>query len=66
MPAAKLTKATMSNALNAIVAAGLTPANVNVEPDGSFRIEIHSVEVCLPAPSGATDVDQPEKFEDLT
>ena len=65
MPAAKLSKASMTNALDAIVAAGLTPGHVRVDPDGSFRVDI------LPVVGGAIEEaavaseDQPEKFEDL-
>ncbi|MGR3549649.1 hypothetical protein [Pseudooceanicola sp.] len=66
MPAAKLTKATMTNALDAIVAAGLTPAYVCVEPDGSFRVEIYPVLAATIEQPAATVEDQPEKFEDLS
>ena len=65
MPAAKLTKASMTNALDAISAAGLIAGAVHVHADGSFRVEIvHAAAVTI-EPSAVADEDQPEKFEDL-
>ncbi|WP_323766224.1 hypothetical protein [Marinovum sp.] len=43
MPAPKVTKASLGNAIRAIRAAGLTPAAVHIEPDGGIRIEISEV-----------------------
>lgn len=40
MPAPRLTKASLSNALAALKAQGLTPSRVNLNPDGSFNIDI--------------------------
>lgn len=64
MPAAKLSRASMTNALDAIVAAGLTPGHVRVDPDGSFRVDIIPVGGAIEKAALAGE-DQPEKFEDL-
>lgn len=40
MPAARPSQASVSNAIGAIVAAGLVPAEIRVSPDGAFSIEI--------------------------
>lgn len=65
MPAARPTKATVTNALCAIVAAGLTPGAVVIGPDGSFRVVIaHGAEEAI-APVIAADENAPVKFGDL-
>jgi hypothetical protein len=38
MPAARPSQASVSNAIAAVVAAGLSPAAIDVRPDGSFQI----------------------------
>ncbi|MDF0594625.1 hypothetical protein [Psychromarinibacter halotolerans] len=64
MPAAKLSKASMANALDAIVAAGLTPGHVRVDPDGSFWVDI--IPACGAIERAAlVGEDEPEKFEDV-
>ncbi|WP_170311794.1 hypothetical protein [Sulfitobacter sabulilitoris] len=40
MPAPKLTKASVGNLIQAIRAAGLTPAAIHVEPNGGIRVDI--------------------------
>jgi hypothetical protein len=40
MPAARPSQASVSNAINAVLNAGLLPAQVNVSPDGAFSIGI--------------------------
>jgi hypothetical protein len=49
MPAAQPSKASVSNVLAAIVAAGLQPGAVVVAADGSFRVDLAGSDV---APSG--------------
>ncbi|WP_157960667.1 hypothetical protein [Primorskyibacter marinus] len=55
----------MTNALGAIVAAGLTPAALSIGPDGSFRVEVINGSVGEIEQSTAANENQPEKFEDL-
>lgn len=66
MPTAKFTKATITNALRAIVAAGFTPGYVRFELDGSLTLEISPVFVDATEQAATTVENQPEKFEDLT
>lgn len=66
MPAAKPSKATMTSALDAIVAAGLTPGVLIVGPDGSFQIEIGQSADGPIAHAIAANDNGPEKFGDLT
>lgn len=40
MPAARPSQASLSNAVSALIDAGLRPAALQVAPDGSFRIEL--------------------------
>ncbi len=40
MPAPRLTKASLSNAVAALKEQGFTPSRVNLNPDGSFSIDI--------------------------
>jgi hypothetical protein len=42
MPAPKLTKASVANAIAAATAAGLTPTAMVIQPDGSMRLEFIS------------------------
>lgn len=64
MPAAKLSKASMTNALDAIIAAGLTPGHVRVDADGSFRVDIIPVGGAIEEAALASE-DEAEKFEDV-
>lgn len=66
MPAAKFTKATITNALKAIVAAGFTPGYIRFELDGSLTLEISPALGGATEQTAMTDENQPEKFEDLT
>ena len=45
MPAAKPSKASISNAIAAAKAAGLTPTSIRILPDGSFTVDIAAVEL---------------------
>ncbi len=40
MPAPKLSKSSLSNAIAALKEQGLTPSRINLNPDGSFIIDI--------------------------
>lgn len=65
MPAARPSKAIMTNALGAIVAAGLTPGTLTVGPDGSFHVAIADGTEGAIATAVTTDESEPEKYEDL-
>lgn len=65
MPAARPSKAIMTNALGAIVAAGLTPGILTVGPDGSFHVVIANGTEGAIATAVTTNENEPEKFEDL-
>jgi hypothetical protein len=43
MAAAKPSKATITNALSAIMSAGLVPGVVHIASDGSFRVDVDNV-----------------------
>lgn len=65
MSAARPSKATMTNALDAIIAAGLVPGALSVGADGSFRVEVvHAADGAIEQ-STVVDEDRPERFEDL-
>ena len=40
MPAAQPSKASISNVIGALLAAGLTPAAIRVQADGSFDVDL--------------------------
>jgi len=42
MPAPKITKASINNAIAALKDQGFTPSRMNLNPDGSFSIDIHT------------------------
>jgi len=49
MPSAKPSKATISNAIAAAQAAGLTPTSIRIGADGSLTIDITDAELNNPA-----------------
>jgi hypothetical protein len=65
MPAARPSKATLNNALEAIIDAGLTPGVLTVGPDGSFHVEIMQGTEGAIAPAIAVNENEPEKYGDL-
>ncbi|WP_306131674.1 hypothetical protein [Roseivivax marinus] len=48
MPAAQPSQSRVENVIGAIVAAGLQPAAVHVNADGSFRVEVAGIQASLP------------------
>lgn len=67
MASAKLTKSIITNALNAIVAAGLNPCSLNVQSDGSFRVEIIPDADASPKKViSESESKRPEKFEEVS
>lgn len=46
MPAPRLSKASLSNALAALKEQGLTPGRVRLNPDGTFDIDVSTE--CMP------------------
>jgi len=58
MPAARPSKASVSNAVSGLVEAGLQPASLQVAPDGSFFINL------VGSPNSAALVASPEIGED--
>jgi hypothetical protein len=66
MPAARPSQASVSNAINAILNAGLLPAQVNVSPDGAFSIGIAPVQCdeVKHAAIAADKADAPLKWGD--
>ena len=65
MPAARPTKATIGNAIMAVVSAGLTPGAIQINNDGSFRVEIvteSDLQSC--APSAIANDGGPLTWED--
>ena len=63
MPAARPSKATLRNAVEAVLESGLTPLAVQVGSDGSFRVEVTSqmlgASVAPRAKTAETDVNPP-------
>jgi hypothetical protein len=49
MPAPKLTKSSIGNAIAALKEQGLTPSRVNMNTDGSFTIDVSADTVTPPA-----------------
>jgi len=65
MPAARPTKAAISNAIMAVVSAGLTPGAIQINNDGSFRVEIVTAsELQSCAPSAIANNDGPLTWEE--
>ena len=72
MPAAQPSKASVSNVISAIVAAGCLPGAVRVSADGSFTVEVASSSIIAPEGHGANrgdldtvaDAQQPPSWED--
>ncbi|SFS41428.1 hypothetical protein SAMN04488040_0245 [Sulfitobacter marinus] len=66
MPAARPSQASLSNAISAVITAGLIPGALHVHGDGSFRIEI-SVSDAIDTKIRSEEAfsDEPERFEDL-
>jgi len=51
MPAARLTKASISNAIAALKEHGLTPSSMRLNPDGSFSIDCAAEAMPTSAPT---------------
>jgi hypothetical protein len=65
MPAPKLTKASVANAIAAAAAAGLTPTAMVVQSDGSLRLEFFREEFNNAANARASnEVKTPKKWGD--
>lgn len=65
MPAARPSQASVSNAVAAVVAAGLTPVAIHVKPDGSFQIELAVQGVSIEHPvQAASDPLETHRDED--
>jgi hypothetical protein len=65
MPAARQSQASIQNVLDAAIAAGLSPARLEVKPDGSFFLDFHGSEVLGSTPrTDAEDFDAPPSYDE--
>lgn len=62
---ARPNKTTMTNALNAVIAAGLIPGAINIAADGAIKIDVVHENWGPVQPATVSNLETPEKFEDL-
>jgi|AntRauTorcE11898_2_1112593.scaffolds.fasta_scaffold23000_2 hypothetical protein len=62
MPAPKLSKSSLSNAVAALKDQGFTPSSVNLKADGSFTIDIAVSATSQDVPQ--TDKSGPKKWDE--
>lgn len=60
MPAPKLSKSSLSNAIAAVKDQGFTPSRINLNPDGSFTIDIAAASTSQDVPK--SDGAGPKKW----
>ena len=60
MPAPKLSKSSLSNAIAALIEQGFAPSSMNLNPDGSFTIDIEAATTSQDVPQ--TDSKGPKKW----